>query len=266
MLALPISLIRDKNVTDRELFAYVFTKILTYSSNYNGCLFNLTEVCDQAYGEINSHSSYDRVAVGFKGLVDKNYLKVKKINKSSWFIFMDSFDLADERFILVEPEDLRTLVDKIKSNKASVLRFYLLLVTTISAKTKVGTYQREWFAKAAGMSKSTVSGYFKRLEEIELISVYRTSDFYNSNTYGLYKDKQIVQEVGAKRGSEVNFDKRKYTAMYLNAINGYPYDKATLEDIRDHMIKREIERENVNGKRRGEDYDLAPLIAKINAM
>lgn len=272
MLLLPSDLIRDPNITDQELFVYVFTKIHTYSTNYESCMFNIMEVVDQAYGKNRSHSVYDRFTTAFKGLISKGYLKVQKINKQAWYIFMETYEICEEDiFFKVEPEDLRHIVDSIKKNRSTIMRYYLLLLSTINSRTKVGTHERAWFAEMLNVAPNTISGYTQQLEKLQLISVYRSTDFTTSNTYGLYADADKVRAEGARRSkgrelSSASNIKRRYVQMYQNAVNGFSYDRDQLQDIYEHMKQRNDELAKLGNKARGEIYDLSPLIAKINAM
>jgi len=271
MLVLPNELVRDPNITDQELFVYVFTKVLTYSTNYESCMFSVTEVMDQAYGESSSHSTYDRFSSAFKSLIAKGYLRIRKVNKQAWYIFMETFALdEDESYFKVEPEDLRLLVDSIKKNRATVFRYYLLLLSTINLKTKVGFYDRTWFANILNITPNTVGNYTQQLEKLKLISVYRSADFTTSNTYGLYVDSERVRTEGAKRSkgrelSAASNMKRRYVQMYQNFMNGYDYNIVQLQDIYEHMKWRNEELAKLGDKARGEVYDLSPLIAKIKA-
>lgn len=272
MLLLSSALVRDPNITDQELFVYVFTKIHTYSTNYESCMFTITEVVDQAYGENSSHSVYDRFANAFKNLIKKGYLQVQKVNKQAWYIFMDTFALdEDEAYFKVEPDDLRHIVDSVKKGRAAIMHYYLLLVSTIGTRSKVGFYDRSWFANILDTTVGTISSYTKTLESLELISVYRSTDFTTSNTYGLYADAARVKVEGAKRskGRELSSDsnmKKRYVQMYLNAVNGYEYNKEQLQDIYEHMKQREESLVKLGEKARGEVYDLSVLIDKINAV
>ena len=270
MIYISNEIIRDENITDDAVVVYVFLQILTYSPNYDSVTFNVSQIVDQAYGEVNSHSVCDKVKAGLKSIVDNGYLDIIKESSHWWRIFMTSYKVADEGYVAISADAARTIMDDEHiRNKPSILRYYLLLLTTIYTKTKVGTYDQSWFCEKLGVSKQTLSKYTRFLEEKQLIAVYRSALNNVSNTYGRFDDKALVDIEGGKRsqGREAHENaniKRKYVAMYRSFIDGKEYPVDTLKEILKAMQARNYELQDLGANARGEVYDLQPLIDKIN--
>ena len=264
-------LIYDEDLSDNDVMVYVFLKILTYSENYESCLFNVAEIVDQIYGEINSHSTTALITKSLENLMNSGYVLTKRKNQNSWHMFMTSYNLnPKDTFTIVNPNYLRKIVDSEYRNKPTILRFYMMLMSTVYRETKVGTYDRSWFASKLDVSNNTISKYMTILEKLGIIYVYRAADFYTSNTYGAIEDKKAIKAEGEKRSHkhrahENANEKRKYVAMYQNFINGKEYPISVVEDIFTHMKERNAEIERLGNNARATVYDLQPLIDKINA-
>lgn len=271
MLYIANEIIRDENLSDDEVLVYVFLQILTYSSNYDSVTFNVKQIVDQAYGEVNSHSCYDSVNSAFNSIVKKDYLDIVKESPRWWRIYMTSFAVTKEGYVVVDADDIRKIVDEESlRNRASVVRYYLLLLSSIYSKTKVGTYDQSWFANVMKVTNQTLSKYLAILEDMQLVAVYRSALNNVSNTYGRYDDMALVRMEGEKRskGREAHENansKRKYIRMYRSFLDGKEYDKDTLKEILHAMNERNNEILNLGMNARGKKYDLQPLIDKINA-
>lgn len=271
MLPILNDLIFDEHLTDNDVMVYAFLKIQTFSENYDSCLFNVGEIIDQIYGEINSHSIAATIVKSLNNLMNAGYVVTKKKNQSTWHIFMNSFNISqNDKFTLVDPNCLRKIMDSDFKKKSSIIRFYMALISTVYKETKVGTYEHSWFADRLHISTATVSRYVKALESLNVIYVYRSADFYTSNTYGAYCDKKYVDKEGDKRADKHKAhknanEKRKYVAMYQKVLNGKEYDQDTLKEILKAMKARNNELQDLGANARGEVYDLQPLIVKINA-
>lgn len=270
MLYISNEVIKDENLSDDALVVYVFLQILTYSPNYESVTFNAAQIVDQAYGEINSHSVKDKVKVGLKDIIDNGYLDIVKESPRWWRIFMTSYKVSEEGYTAVEAENIRKIIDdEAIRNKPLIVRYYLLLLTTIYSKTKVGTFDQSWFCDKLKISKQTLSKYTTILEDKKLIAVYRSALKHVSNTYGRYEDKELVKIEGGKRsqGREAHENanvKRKYVAMYRQFLEGKDYDIETLKEILKAMQARNDELKDLGSNARGEVYDLCPLIDRIN--
>jgi hypothetical protein len=246
-MLVPNFIIKDQELSDEAVQAYVFIKIHTYSELYESCLFTTPQIVDQIQGYTNSHGVFYKTSQAIKELAEKEVLDIAKEDAVNWRIFMQSFEYPRNECVEVEPEALRNIMDCRVRGKASVLRYYLLLLANISSSSKTCTKEQTWFASQLGISPKSIATYNKYLEELKLIYVYRPTGMYVSNVYGRYEDRERVEKKGALNPNE----KRRYAMLYKNAIRGYPYDKTTLIDIKNHMVMM------------GKDEDLSPLIAKI---
>ena len=144
MILVPQEVVRNKNITNDEVLTYFFVQVLTYSPNYDSCIFRVSEVIDQAFGETKSHSLQNKVRKEIDGLIDKGALDIEVKDHQSLRIFMSSFQPNNEdHFIKVDAEDARDLVDNVSRGKSDVLRYYMLLISTFN-KFGVGQFERRW--------------------------------------------------------------------------------------------------------------------------
>lgn len=270
MLYISNEVIRDKSLSDDAVLAYFFLQVLTYSPNYDSVTFNVSQIVDQAFGLTNSHSIQERIKVGLKNIVDNGYLDAVKESSHWWRIYMTSYQAQDQGYTAVDASAVRTIVDDEKlRNKPSVVRYYLLLLSTVYTKTRVGIYDQEWFCSILNLTKQTLSKYTQILEDKKLIYVYRSALMNISNTYGRYEDEELIIAEGVKRskGREAHENantKRKYVSMYRSFMDGKEYDNDTLLEILRGMKERNNELLNLGANARGEVYDLQPLIDRIN--
>ena len=269
MILVPQEVVRNKNITNDEVLTYFFVQVLTYSPNYDSCIFRVSEVIDQAFGETKSHSLQNKVRKEIDGLIDKGALDIEVKDHQSLRIFMSSFQPNNEdHFIKVDAEDARDLVDNVSRGKSDVLRYYMLLISTFN-KFGVGQFERRWFADIMNVKEDSISHYTNILENLKKIFVYRSADFYTSNTYGLYKNREAVTIAGEKRSrgraahANAN-EKRKYVSMYHYFLKGKDYPIETIKEILDYLTRRNKEVGNLGNRARGMTYDLQPLIDKIN--
>lgn len=271
MLYVSNDVIRDKNLTDEAVVVYVFLQVLTYSPNYDSVTFNTSQIVDQAYGEVSSHSVGDKVKAGLKCIIDNGYLDIRRESSHWWRIFMTSYTLQENGYVAVDASVIRSIMDKENLyNRPSIVRYYLLLLSSIYTKTKVGTYDQGWFCNILGVTKQTISKYTKVLEDLNLIYVYRSAFSNISNTYGRFEDRELVRIEGGKRshGREAHDNaniKRRYVTMYRHFIEGKEYEQDVLKEILQAMESRNNELAQLGANARGEVYDLQPLIDKINA-
>lgn len=270
MVFISHEIIRDSELTSDDLLTYCFVQIHTYSNNYDSCLFRVSDIIDQAFGRCNSHSLSERFSKTIKKLMVSGYLDMIAETNNTYRIWMSSFDLSKEGgYVKVDANELRNIVDEVERGKADALRYYLLIMSSAN-KFGVGVYERNWFANIMGVSEEVISRLTKILEDLKIIYVYRASDFYTSNTYGLYKYKEAIDIAGKKRskGRELSSkanEKRKYVAMYYSFLDGKEYPIETLQDIYEHLEKRNKEIADLGKRARGTTYDLTPLIDKIKA-
>lgn len=103
---------------------------------------------------------------------------------------------------------LMSLVNDPSKNKLQLLRFYCYLITTVmktKEKKDVGFKSYQDMAKELSITRQTVSKYMDKLEELEIVYIYRSSDsiVYDdgkireiSNVYGDYKNKKKIIACG----------------------------------------------------------------------
>lgn len=271
MLYISNEVIRDENLTDEAIIVYVFLQVLTYSPNYDSVTFSVSQIVDQAYGEVHSHSINNKVKNALIEIINNGYLDIKQESLQWWRVFMSSYKVQAQGYVPVDADAIRKILDEEDlRNRPTIVRYYLLLLSTIHTKSKVGIYDQDWFRNVLDVSKQTLSKYTRILEKLELIYVYRSAFSDISNTYGRFCDKELVEIEGDKRskGHEAHENansKRRYVAMYRSFLNGKEYDIDTLKKIYSVMQDRNNELKNLGANARGDVYDLGPLIDKIKA-
>lgn len=271
MIYVPHEVVRDEKLSNDDILAYVFTQIQTYSENYDSCILRVADVVDQAFGECNSHKINAKISRSIKKLIDTGNLDVMTEKSKVHRIFMSSFQPSSEGgFVKVAANEMRDIVDNVPRYKSDVLRCYLLILSSLN-QTNTGIFERSWFAEIMDVGEDSVTRCFQVLEDQKKIYVYRApTDFYISNTYGLYEHKESVIRVGQQRSKsrKVNNkanEKRRYVSMYYSFLDGKEYPTDTLEKILEFMEKRNKEITDLGVRARGKTYDLTPLIDKINA-
>lgn len=270
MIYVTKEVINDENLSADAVMAYVFLQVLTYSPNYDSVTFNISQLVDQMYGVVNSHSMQSKVKESFKEIIDNGYLDVVKESPLWWRIYMSSYKETAGGYVVVDANNIRDIVDEENlRNRPLIIRYYLLLLSSIYSKTKVGTNNQDWFCTKLNVSRQTLSKYNKILTEKKLIYIYHSALTSVSNTYGRYEDAEFVRIEGNKRshGHEAHENantKRKCVAMYRRFLEGKEYDKETLNDIYNVMRERNNEILNLGKSARAEAYDLQPLIDKIS--
>ena len=270
LIAISDSLICDQALSDNDVMTYCFLKMQTYSENYESTIFYINELAYQMYGDADvSNSVKDAISDSLEYLIKRDYIVARK-SGGKRIIDMSTFQMDVEGpYVLLDGKDLKLVVASVKRGKASILRFYLLLLSSIYTKKKTGTNDQEWFAKILRISTQTVSDYMKKLEKLKLIVVYRSGIQYVSNTYGRYEDKDRIEAEGKRRAhgyhaSEASNNNRRYMARFRNALAGKQYTKEQLEDIYQH-VKARNDRIVELGDTRLEIVDLQPLLDKINS-
>ena len=144
----------------------------------------------QIQGYTNSHGAYYRTSQALKELVEKGVLELVREDTTNWRVFMESFE---DKGVQAEPSKLRDLVDCKARKRATLVRYYLLLLANMSASTKTCNKEGTWFARQLGVSPNSIATYNRYLEELKIIYVHRPKGRYKSNICARYEDRGRVR-------------------------------------------------------------------------
>lgn len=174
-------------------------------------------------------------------------------------------------------------------NQFSLLRYFILLIGTLSGKITVylengeykncvvGNFTIDYLAQLSGISERTVIEYNKLLEEHKLIYIYRQKDFIfekdNSikqltNVYGRYCDSEYIDMFAKnqkqykdsyryrKNNHEKANSKRRLAQMYQQLLKGRgeKYTEKEILNIYNYVITENQKYERMYKKNQYEDY------------
>lgn len=178
---------------------------------------------------------------GMVELAKKQMIVISQSDKAhEWIIDTDPMKIDNKK----SPSDYYTRVDEKEIQKIltsnnqyytrsiSLINFYIYVLSTLFKKK--GEYEGVGFTSLSDMSElyginvKTILSYLNQLEELELLYVYRAKDSIQfedgeireiSHTYGRYKDKQKIIQVGSKHEEEYGI-KMKAKFKKIQKIRG----------------------------------------------
>ena len=216
MLNINDTLIRSLNITDFDVAVYSFCMINTMSGNYESVSMDISDLAYQMRGSlIISNKFRDKLNKSMNHLINEGYIHAEKPIRNKYIIYLDEFNNF-EYFTSVDPSDLRIIMQQ-SYEPVSVLRQYLLVLSTINSGSKCSTYTLDWYGSITGRTIQTVSKYMSVLEDLGLIYIYRSADKYTANVYGRAQDKAAIDFIGRKTGKPARINannKRRFSQMY----------------------------------------------------
>ena len=181
----------NKDLSDQAIATMLIISGLR--SSFNTTIITPEQIILALYGKISESERKDRtVRESLRELVDKNIITPIESKKNmSCFYTSDLSVGTDGNFTLISIDEFEKLKDNLK-----LLRFFLVVVSTINNKEKVGFNTYEQLAEKSYIDISTVGVYNKILQERELLFIYNEYQFVNgqqsANTYGRITDKELV--------------------------------------------------------------------------
>ena len=158
------------------------------------------------YGKLSETERKDRaVKESIQELIKEEIITPIESKKNmSRFLTSDLSVGTEGNFTLISIDEFEKLRDNLK-----LLRFYLVVVSTINNKSKVGFTTNQELADKSFIDISTVSTYNKTLIEREVLFIYNEHQFVNgqqsANTYGRYEDKDLIIKNAKEYYGERNF-------------------------------------------------------------
>jgi hypothetical protein len=171
---------------------------------------------------------------GINELINHKTITVQESNKKNeWIIDTAAMTSINQKYKKskadfytgIYEDEITTIL--LSNNKhydscVSLLRFYIYLLSTLHKnkcdKQDIGYKPLKEIVKEVSISKNTILSYFNKLEELKLIYIYRPKDtiLYDnglireiSNTYGRYRNKEKIINVGKSFARSYGFKSNK---------------------------------------------------------
>lgn len=146
---------------------------------------------------------YNNIKSGMTKLIERELIKIAGQSGNSYAILWKEskikVDKNKDKFVVIELWELQKIFQSKINQPINLVHFFVDIVSTINNKTKEWHMSQDSMVESFGGSKSTINDYFKQLEKLELLYVYRPNKrrtdgtFRNiNNSYGRYKDKDLI--------------------------------------------------------------------------
>lgn len=170
-----------------------------------------------------------------RGLAEKNIIEILDQDKDNYVLSSKGLeiDTSKENFTVVELWELQKIFQN--TNKPfGVFEFFSMLIGTINNKTKEWHMSQDEMVEYWKYGKETINTYLHKLEELELIYVYRhkrrraDGTYYKlNNSYGRYEDRKQVISAALEYSETVEtsefiekVDRRSIKLRYNSYCNG----------------------------------------------
>lgn len=192
----------------------------------------------------------ESIKVGIENLIKYGYVKIVEeySKQDTLYDLRNIFTDLQSFYILVFPKEISKIlnIDK-KVNKYKLLRFYLVILSTINSKKKFGFTSQELLCQKANISIDTLRKYNNILIESELLYIQKHTGEYKrwvdqngvthvegiSNTYCRYEDRDTCikdsKNASIHRG-QLNIDLLNYRRKLKQKYNAMKKGKAYTED------------------------------------
>lgn len=181
----------NKNLGDKAIAIMLLMSGLR--SDFNKTVISVDQISYYLYGKMKfNQKNTDTVKQSIKELISEKVLTPIECEKNRYEFYTSDLSVGtDGNFTLISIDEFEKLKDNLK-----LLRFFLVVVSTINNKDKVGFNTYEQLAEKSHIDISTVGVYNKILQERELLFIYNEYQFVNgqqsANTYGRIIDKELV--------------------------------------------------------------------------
>lgn len=233
----------------------------------------------------------DYIKCGINELVDNHIVeKIDELQKH--YIFDCSnlwIDTSKEHFTVITFSEVQKIFKVDNVNNFLLLKYFVLLMSTISSKIivylengefknrVVGNFTIDYLSELSGIGARTIIEYNKILEEINLIYVYRQNDFVIdeknnikrlNNIYGRASDIKYISAFAnnqqkhyesyryTKNNIKKANNKRRLAQMYQQLLKGKGdnYTKTEILDIYNYVVSENKKYERMYEKNKYEDY------------
>ena len=223
-------IIRDEALTNHDIATLCFIKMCGYTPLCHNILLSTQSIVFQMYNTINvNRGIYNKTIESISTLIELGHLKAEKLNNTSYKLDTSQFKYTKDWLPCVgyEEDDLRHIM-LTQKHPVDILRYYLYLLSTVNSSTHYGYWSLDKLSEELGITTQTIIKYNKILEDMQLIYIYHSG---NSNTYGYYTDKDIIEQEGRKRSNAKANHRRRVTQMYNQVKDGRVYDEKTMGEL-----------------------------------
>lgn len=292
-LLIPKSISDSKEYSNYAITVYCLLQELSVPSQLPVQCVTCDQLVFYLTGDISQRRNKvsDYIKCGIRELTDNNI--VQKIEEFSKHYVLDCnnlwIDSSQGNFTKIYFNEIQKIFSVKNVNQFSLLRYFILLVGTLSGKITVylhngeykncvvGNFTIEYLSQLSGIGERTIIEYNKLLEENKLIYIHRQNDFLLEenngirqlpNVYGRYCDSEYV-DIFAKNQKQHNDSynykknnhekantKRKFAQMYLQLLKGrgQKYSEREILNIYKYVLEENKKYEMMYEKEKNENY------------
>ena len=251
-------------------------------------IYNLTE-------DVNLIKERNRICdyihCGLNELIESGIIKEIDTVKKHYILDCSRLwvDTKSINYTVITFSEVKKIFTVDTANKFSLLRYFITLMGTLSSKITVylpngeyksrviGNFTIDYLSDLSGMSKRTIIDYNKILEEINLIYIYRQSDFTLTaendikrlvNVYGRYSDIDYINAFAfdqkkyqnaykyIKGNNDLANNKRRLAQMYQQLLRGKgeKYSERQIIEIYNYVVSENKKYQRLFEKNADEDY------------
>jgi hypothetical protein len=238
--------------------------------DYEPVFINRNMISYYLTGQKKLSRSFDEVLKsGIKELIDVGVICCEEQNTQNYYFGLKNIRLEDsDKFVFVDFDDIRKIMQCNHKGKISLLRYYIVLLGTFIVKNHItnirdsgkynnilGMMSQDYIANLARISTHTAVEYTKILEQLELLYVSRCSFLFkdkkgnvkrHNNIYGRYIDKSTIDEFTQVRYemyddlhkmhiSAAANNSRSLMQKYNQLVKGKSYNKEIIKDIYNYI-------------------------------
>ena len=286
-----VLIIKDKIITDEKIksneFMVYLGLVMLLRKNETLYYVNVKQIAYLLTRSYPTKDNLDRnVLSGIKGLISKGILSCENVGENEWILNLSSLIQSNQKkdkeeikssrdfYTFVEDSEvckILNLGERYYTKVINLLRFYIYVLSTIFKSGKhrgVGFTSLNNMSEDTGLTTKTISNYLTLLVENELLYIYRSKDFIKfdtgefieiSHTYGRFKDKDLIIEMGKTHDNEYGYklnNKHKKIKKPTNKVRSYTQKYA--------YLKRSIEDTGVIPYDNDQLKDIYKFIKKLN--
>jgi hypothetical protein len=290
-LLIPEKIVNNKNISNYGLATYCILHVMSIPFNFKTICVTRQQIIFYLTGNMQQRRLiHDYIKSGLAELIDQNV--INKIEESEKHFLLDCSSLwintQTEKFIKITFNEVQKIFSIPHINNFLLLRYFITLMGTITSKLTVyydgqyknrviGNYTIEKLSQISGLAERSIIEYNKKLEENELIYIYRQEEFIVdkennikrlANVYGRFCDSKYVDEFAnnqpkylatyqyLKNNVEKANDKRKYAQMYRQLLKDETkiYPKEEIINVYNYVLSENQKFERMYEKDGDEEY------------
>lgn len=291
-LLIPNSIIKNEEISNYGLAAYCVLQALTIPTRLPIQCVTRYQIIFYLTGDMKQRRLIkDYIRCGISELIEQDI--VKKIDEVEKNLILDCsnlwIDTDKETFTKITFDEVQKIFKVENVNNFLLLRYFILLMGTISNKITVyledgnfknhvvGNFKINYLSELTGLSNRSIMEYNKKLEEINVLYVYRQKEFVIDeknnikrlvNLYGRPCDMEYINKYASSQqkhyGSysyvENNINKannkRRYAQMYLQLLKDETkvYSKEEIIAIYNYVLSENQKYERLYEKEGDEKY------------